>query len=120
MVEFAIVGAVFSAMLLGILESGLAAWQRNSAAADAREGVRYAAVHGSRSGTAATAATVAAYVKMRTSLDTAGIRVYTEWPAGNKDPGSTVKVSVAHNVPRRGPFIPQHVDSTTAYLIILN
>src|SRR5437763_139922 len=95
MVEFAVVGAVFTAIFLGIVEIGLAAWQRNTAAADAREGVRYAAVHGNRSGSVATSATVAAYVKSQTSLDTAGMRVYTSWPDGAcdipcKDPGKTI------------------------------
>ena len=42
MVEFAVVATVFTLMLLGFLEAGLAAWQKNSVAADAREGVRYA------------------------------------------------------------------------------
>ena len=124
MVEFAVVATVFTLMLLGFLEAGLAAWQKNSVAADAREGVRYAAVHGTRSQNPATPGMVAAYVKSRTSLDTAGLRVYTEWPSAtcpcpNKEVGSPIKVSVAHNVPRRGPFIPAHVDSVTAQLIVL-
>jgi len=124
MVEFAIVGAVFAALFVGIIEVGLSAWQRNTAAADAREGVRYAAVHGNRSGSVATSASVASYVKSRTSLDTAGMRVYTSWPDGTcdipcKDPGKTVIVTVAHNVPRRGPFIPAHVDSTSSKLVVL-
>jgi Flp pilus assembly protein TadG len=124
MAEFAIVAAVFSMMVLGVLEAGVAAWQKNSVAADAREGVRYAAVHGTRSQDPATPAMVTAYVKTRTSLDTAGIRVYTEWPSAtcpcpNKEVGSPIKVSVAHNVRRIGPFIPAHVDSATAQLIVL-
>jgi len=127
MVEFALVAAVFTFFLLGIMEAGLAAWQKNSAAADAREGARHAAVHGSRSGSPATSASVRNYVKTRTSLQITGsdsIRVYTVWPNGAcpepcMAPGSPVWVSVAHPVPRRGPFIPAHTDSATAKLIIL-
>ena len=127
MVEFAVVATVFLTLLIGIMETGLAVWQKNSTAADAREGARYAAVHGYRSGSAATAATVRAYVKSRTSLQTTGpdsIRVYTVWPNTPcpepcQSPGSFVHVSVAHNVPRRGFFIPAHVDSSTAKWIIL-
>lgn len=127
MVEFAVVAAVFFALLIGVIEAGLATWQKNSTAADAREGARYAAVHGYRSGSPTTAAAVRAHVKSKTSLQTTGpdsIRVYTQWPNGAcpeecQAPGSFVWVSVAHNVPRRGLFIPAHVDSSTAKWIIL-
>jgi Flp pilus assembly protein TadG len=127
MVEFAITAALFTALLLGIIEAGIAAWQKNSVAADSREGVRWAAVHGNRSLNAATPAMVQAYVKTRTSLKGTGtdsIRVYTVWPDGVcpvpcKDVGKRVQVSVAHTVPRRGPFIPTHTDSATATLVVL-
>jgi len=121
MVEFAVVATVFTVILLGIMEAGLAAWQKNSVAADAREGARYAAVHGNRSGSPATASTISAHVKGQTSLQKTGpdsIRVYAAWPT-DKETGSFVSVSVAHNVPRRGPFIPAHVDSATSKMVIL-
>jgi Flp pilus assembly protein TadG len=121
MVEFAVVATFFTLILLGIVEAGLAAWQKNSAAADAREGARYAAVHGNWSGSPATAATIRAYVKTQTSLQISGpdsIRVYASWPS-DKETGSFVSVSVAHNVPRRGPFIPAHVDSASSTMVIL-
>jgi len=118
MVEFALVAMVLSFMLLGIIEFGLAAWQKNSVAADVREGTRYAVVRGTNSGRVATAESVATYVRTRTSLDTAGLRVYTTW-SPNKRPGSVVTVRVAHNVPRRGPFIPAHTDSATSMMVVL-
>jgi Flp pilus assembly protein TadG len=118
MVEFAIVAAAFTIMILGTAEFALAAWQKNSVAADAREGARYAAVHGARSGTPVSDTQVRDYVRSRTSLDPLGVRVYTSW-SPDKQVGSTVTVSVAHTVPRRGPFIPQHTDSATAKMIIL-
>lgn len=118
MVEFALVALVLSFMLLGIIEFGLAAWQKNSVAADVREGTRYAVVRGTSSGRVATTESVATYVRTRTSLDTAGLRVYTTW-SPNKRPGSVVTVRVAHNVPRRGPFIPAHTDSATSMMVVL-
>jgi len=119
MVEFAIVaGLILIPLLLGIVEFGLAAWQKNSVAADAREGARYAVVRGSTSGRTATVDSVAKYVKTRTSLDTAGLRVYASW-SPNKRPGSVVTISVAHSVPRRGPFIRAHADSATSKMVIL-
>lgn len=120
MVELAIAGGVFSVMLLGIFEFGIAAWSKNSVAADAREGARYAIVHGTRSGTPTDQAGVAAYVKARSSLGNA-IRVYATWPGvgGSKDTDSLVIVSVAYSVPRRGPFIRAHVDSATSRMHIV-
>jgi Flp pilus assembly protein TadG len=118
MVQFAIAGGVLSALLLGIFEFGAAAWAKNNVAADAREGARYAIVHGTRSGVPADSGMVANYVKARSSLGSS-IRVYTWWPDGNKDPDSRVTVSVAYTVPRRGPFIASHRDSSTSKMHIV-
>jgi Flp pilus assembly protein TadG len=119
MVEFAIVaGLVLVPLLLGITEFGLAAWQKNTVAADAREGARYAIVHGATSGHQATEDSIANYVKSRTTLDTAGLRVHASW-SPNKKPGSVVSVSVAHTVPKRGPFIRAHSDSATSKMVVL-
>jgi len=118
MAEFAIVATVFFAMLMGIVETGLAAWQKNAASSDAREGARYAAVHGTRSGHVATVDSVSKYVKSITVLDTAHMRVYAVWPT-DKQVGSIVEISVAHDVPRRGPFIPAHRDSVTSKVAIM-
>ncbi len=118
MVEFAVACAVFSLLLLGIVEFGLAAWQKNSVAADAREGARYAIVRGATSPRVATPESVTAYVKTKTSLDAAGLRVYTTWSPNNMH-ASYVTVSVAHDVPRRGPFIPAHRDSATSTMVIV-
>jgi Flp pilus assembly protein TadG len=117
MAEFAMVAAVFLTLFLGIVEFGFHAWDRNSVTADAREGARYAIVHGSTSLLAADSAAVANYVKSRTTLDTT-IRVTTIWTPDNH-PGSHVQVIVKHPIPRRGPFIPAMVDSAASEMIIL-
>jgi len=113
MVEFAIVGSVFIMILMAIIEFGLAAWEKNAAASDAREGARYAIVRGANGLRVATAESVTKYVKSRSALDTAAVAVYTTWNPDNK-PGAVVTVSVAHAVPRRGVFIPAHRDSVTS------
>ena len=113
MVEFALVGSIFTVILLGIIEFGLAAWQKNTTAADAREGARYAIVRGATSARVATPESVTKYVKSRTSLDTAAMSVYTTWTP-DKKPGAVVTVSVVHAVPRRGPFLRAHRDSATS------
>lgn len=123
MVEFALVsGFVVTPLILGIFSFGFAAWAKNSAASDAREGARYAIVHGSSSAHVADSFAVRSYVMDRTSLETSGpnaIRVHTVWPNGNA-PGDVVEVSVAHPVPRRDPFfIPAHVDSAISKMRII-
>jgi Flp pilus assembly protein TadG len=118
MVEFAIAAAVLSILLLGIIEFGLGAWQKNSVAADVREGARYAVVRGTNSGRTATVDSIAKYIKGRTSLDSAGLRVYATW-SPDKRPGAEVTVRVAHNVPRRGPFIPAHTDSANSRMVVV-
>jgi Flp pilus assembly protein TadG len=119
MVQFAIAGGVLTALFLGIFEFGAATWAKNNVAADAREGARYAIVHGSRSGTPADQTMISNYVKSKSRLGNS-IRVYASWPNSNsKEPDSMVVVSVAYSVPRRGPFIPAHVDSLTSKMHIL-
>ncbi len=122
MVEFALAaGLVFIPLFFGILEFGFAFWTKNAAAADAREGARYAIVRGSSSLNIATVDSVRSFIKQRTSLRTSGadsIRIYASWPTNNT-PGSIVNVSIAHPVPRRGLFLRPHTDSVTSKMVIL-
>jgi Flp pilus assembly protein TadG len=117
MVEFAIAASIFATFVLGIMEFGFAALGRNAVAADAREGARFAIVRGSQSGRATDSAGVANYVKSKTSLDQT-IQVSTSW-SPNKDPGSIVTVKVKHAVPRRGPFIGAHTDSSISKMVVI-
>ena len=119
MVEFAIVAAVFTVMLLGIFEFGYSAWAKSSVAADAREGARYAMVRGATSplGTADSAG-VANFVKSKTSLDQT-IVIVTTWSPATKAAGSLVTVKVKHLTPRRGPFLPTRTDSATSSMIVV-
>ena len=119
MVEFSIVAAVFSFMLLGMFEFGYAAWARSSVAADAREGARYAMVRGTTSllGTA-DSASVANFVKTKTGLDQS-IVVVTTWSPSTKKAGSLVTVKVRHVTSRRGPFLPTRTDSASSTMIVV-
>jgi Flp pilus assembly protein TadG len=118
MVEFAIATGVFVTLLMGIVEFGYAAWARNSVASDAREGARYAIVHGSESGRIADSAMVADYVKSRTSLGNSIVVVPT-WAKADKSPGSRITVKVKHVVSRAGSFLGAHTDSSSSTMIII-
>jgi Flp pilus assembly protein TadG len=119
MVEFAIVSVIVLVMVFGTIEFGLATWQRNTTASDAREGARYAIVRGENSGRVATQDSVANYLKRRSSLDTSRVRVYVVWNP-DKKPGSVVSVSVAHSVARQGLVMPPRTDSATSKMYIAN
>ena len=96
MVEFAIVaGLVFIPIVFGIIEFGRIVWAKNMVTAAAREGVRYAIVHGSDSPSPADSAAVATYVEGRTKLSP--ISVSTTWSDAGKDPLDSVTVTVRYN-----------------------
>ena len=95
MVEFAVVAAlIFFPIVFGIIEFGRLVWARNMVSAAAREGVRYAIVHGSESGAIADSAAVATYVAGRTAM--APIAVTTAWSDAAKAAGDTVTVTVKY------------------------
>ncbi|HWP00517.1 MAG TPA: TadE family protein [Methylococcus sp.] len=92
-VEFALVLPLFFALLFSLIEFSHAIWVYGSAAYGAREGTRFAMVHGSTSSTPATDADVRARVRTIAGLRSAAVT--TTWPDGNNDPGSRVQVTVA-------------------------
>ena len=96
MVEFAVVAALFFIPLVfGIIEFGRVVWAKNMITAAAREGTRYAVVHGAdvlNTNTADSAA-IANYVKNRTKLSPIGVS--TAWK-NTKEPQDTVTVTVKY------------------------
>ena len=99
MVEFAIVSAlVFIPLVFGIIEFGRLTWAKDMVTTAAREGTRFAIVHGADYatagfGTAFDCAAVAGYVQAKTQLSP--IKVQTAW-TGTKQPGDTVVVTVSY------------------------
>lgn len=116
-VEFAVALGLFFLILLTILDFGYAAWERNSVAADAREGARYAMVRGSGSGRTTTADAVQTYVRSKSSIGLS-ILVSTTWDPTDKRPGSVVTVTVTH-VRRGRLFLPDTVRSSSAMIVVL-
>ena len=94
MVEFAVVAAlIFIPIVFGILEFGRVVWAKNMVVTAAREGSRYAVVHGTQSGATFDSAAVATYVEGKTQLSP--IKVQTAW-TGTKESGDTVVVTVSY------------------------
>jgi Flp pilus assembly protein TadG len=96
MVEFAVVAVLFFIPLIfGIIEFGRVVWAKNMITAAAREGTRYAVVHGADPQNTSTAdsAAVANYVINRTKLSPIGVS--TAWKH-LKMAGDTVTVTVKY------------------------
>ena len=116
MVEFAIVlGIIFIPLVFGIIEFGRATWAKTTITAAAREGVRYAIVHGSYSPLVADSTMLANYVKGKTQISP--IVVKPAWKPGN-DPGDTAVVQVIYEYVPLVPFIPPRTLTSTSRQII--
>ena len=96
--EFGRAFLVFFFVVYGIMEFGRIVASYNIISGAAREGVRYAMVHGSASGSPASASDVQTVVRnWAIGLDTSSVVVTTTWNPGNA-PGSTVKVKASYTV----------------------
>ena len=99
MVEMAVACTVFLMLLLGIVEMARVSWARQVITAAAREGARYAVVHGAGSanpsGPGQNDAAVEARVRHHCyGLQAERVRVASSWPLGRNDSSSTVKIEV--------------------------
>jgi len=96
MVESALAGMVFLLLLAGVMEGGRLGFTYNSVSFAAHRAARFAAVRGSASGHAASAADIAAEAEaLVAALDATKLTVTTTWTPDNH-PGSTVQVKVSY------------------------
>jgi Flp pilus assembly protein TadG len=103
MVEFAAVALPMCIVVFGIIVVGMAIYSYSFVCYGAREGVRYAIVHGSASLSPASASDIQNYVQNKArSLNTSYLNVSTNWKPDNK-PGSVVRVQVNYGFQ---PFFP--------------
>lgn len=103
LIEFVMISLLLLLSIIGVMEFGRAVWVHNSLSHAAREGARWAIVRGNQSGRVADTAAVSSYVLTKTS--TRPVAVNTVW-SPNKDPGSTVTVTVQHSFRAVVPIIP--------------
>jgi Flp pilus assembly protein TadG len=98
MVEFALAFLLFFTVVYAIMEFGRVVASYNILAGAAREGARYAIVHGSASGSVASASDIQDVVRQWSiGLDRNSVLVTTTWTPGNS-PGSQVKVQAQYTV----------------------
>ncbi|MEP6601893.1 MAG: TadE family protein [Nitrospirota bacterium] len=116
MVELAIVlGGVFLPLVFGVVEFGRMGFAKTEVTAAAREGVRFAIVHGTASGAAATQTSVSAYVKGRTQLTPINV-TFSFSP--NENPGSTATVQVTYTYTPIVRILPSKVITSTSQQVI--
>jgi Flp pilus assembly protein TadG len=129
LVEFALTVPILFTFFFGLIEVSMALYMHQVLSECAREGTRYAMVHGSTcvngagSSCTMTAASVNSYVSGLTwpNIGGAPIVVSTTFPDGNQSPGSRVKVYVSYAFPYRVPFIPPttlNMSSTSVTYIV--
>ncbi|HEY3988538.1 MAG TPA: TadE/TadG family type IV pilus assembly protein [Acidobacteriaceae bacterium] len=135
-VEFALTSSILFALVFGVMAICLALYSYNVVAETAREACRYAIVRGSACNSFSdcnlTPTQLQAYVQntYAQNLGFAGINPGTtahplltatpSWPAGNKNPGSPVQVTVTYTFPLVIPFVPSRTltMSSTSQMVI--
>lgn len=105
LVEFALTLPLLLLIVIGVVDAARAVWEGNTLAHAAREGARYAIVHGSRSTTPVAAcsscdAPAVTSVVAAAAIGVPGVTTVTGFPDGNNERGSRVKVLVT------APFAP--------------
>ena len=93
-VEFALVAIVFLLLTLGLVDVGRGVWAHHSLTHAAREGARYAIVHGDRSKDPATDTIISNLVKNRIP-NLSGVTVSTTWIPSNSQ-ASRVEVTAQY------------------------
>jgi Flp pilus assembly protein TadG len=113
LVEFAITVPVLLTFFFGLIQVCIASYTRGAISESAREGTRYAMVHGascqtpSNASCTLTAGAVNAYVSASQWPNIGGgaMMVATTYPDGNENPASRVQVTVSYAFPFRIPAI---------------
>jgi Flp pilus assembly protein TadG len=119
----AVAGPVAIVFLVGIMDTGAAVHSNNLLAEAAREGARYAAVHGSLSGTpfgpSANNASVEQVVrKYAIGLNPATLQVQSSWPDSDNKPKSRVTVQVTYTYTPAGLFGTAFVLGSSSTMMI--
>jgi Flp pilus assembly protein TadG len=114
LVELAVSLPVLLTFVFGLIQVSIAMYTRSAISESAREGTRYAMVHGASCLTAGSAsctlsaANINTYVSSNSMPNLGGgsQTVNTTYPDGNQNRGSRVQVTVAYAFPFRVPYIP--------------
>lgn len=98
MVEFSLGFLIFLVLVVGIFEGGRLVWTYTTLSHAARQGARYAVVHGERNPLNDDASITAAVRAQAVGLPSANVAVNTVWSDPNKKGGSVVTVSATYPI----------------------
>lgn len=104
LLEFAFILMLFLLLAFGIIDGARMLWAYNVMSYAAREGTRYAVVHGEESGTDITADDIRNYVRSR-ALPLNPVNVTTTWEPDKKYL-SVVQVTVQYSYVSVAPLVP--------------
>jgi Flp pilus assembly protein TadG len=121
LMEFGLAFMVFLMVMYGIMEFGRMMASYNILAGAAREGARYATVHGSASGSTASGSQIQTVVRnWSLGLDANAVLVTTTWTPGN-GPGSKVKVAASYAmVPFSGLILKNNMTLTSSSTMVIS
>jgi Flp pilus assembly protein TadG len=118
LVEAALILLMFMMIVIGTMEFGRIVWIYDTISYVAREGSRYASVRGSAAPATATEQDIRqAVLREAIGLDPAALTVAVAWNP-NKDPTSTVSVTVAYSVTSLVPWIPAPTIRARSQMVI--
>lgn len=118
MIESALTAVLLFTLIFGIVGFGRAVWAFGWVSHAARQGSRWACVHGSQSPAPASASDVSSFVQQQVAgLDPGELVVTTSWISNNQ-PGSYVKVNVQYTVTKLVPWVPQMMVQSTSEMMI--
>ncbi len=119
--EFMMVVLPTVGILFAIISLAMTVYTYSFVANAAREGVRYAIVHGSRSSSPASSSDIQTYVRNEAQgITPSSISVSTTWNPNNS-PGSTVNVQVSYSYHPFYPFANVTLPlSSSAQMVISN
>lgn len=122
-IEFALVFPILAMMTLGMIDVGHFMWVRSSLENSAKEGARYASIHGSASDQPASVSDIVTFTNNRMVLDDSLALVNVSWTNGSNDPGETVTVAITYEFKLfLEGFLPLSIDeiNAAASLVVLN
>ena len=123
-----IVLVLFLVVTFGIVDAGRLILAYNAVSLGAREGVRYAIVHGSKSLTPATQSNITAYVQSKTVGLPVDVTVTwctpalacSSTPTGYNDPGDSVQVTVHSIFTPVTPFLSSTLNLTSTSKMLIS
>jgi Flp pilus assembly protein TadG len=115
--ETAVAMLAFAMFLFGVMQFGFLLYSYDTICNAAREGARYAMVHGSKSSSPATTTSVQSVVQGQ-AIGLGTVTVSTTWTPNNH-PGSVVQVQVTYAAPLTVPLVSTTVSlSATSQMVI--